>query len=202
MMKTIVLTLGLVATIAGCGSAGADGQRGPAGERGAVGPAGEQGPAGAKGDPGPAGPAGQASNVDGARLKAKYLVGSDGSRQFLTWHDTMLDSDCAYGGSPSVCVPGKPTAGSRIYDDAGCSNIIAILNGDPPPYTYFNAVPSQGVPLQVYKIGGVASGLPGTVYGLTPSNACVDVSGLLVNAGDFYLATPVDIATLVSASVE
>ncbi len=32
----------------------------------------------------------------GKRLRARYLVGDDGSRQFLGWHDEERNEDCSF----------------------------------------------------------------------------------------------------------
>jgi hypothetical protein len=79
---------------------GLQGIAGPAGPQGEEGPPGPQGPAGEKGEAGEQGPPGdpaEAVTVSGARLRARYIQGGDGSKQFVGWFDAQLGYQCDFG---------------------------------------------------------------------------------------------------------
>lgn len=136
-------TLSALAAVAvlGCGSVagrdgrdGADGLPGPEGPAGSAGPAGEPGPAGPPGAQGPAGadgaPGADASQ-DGSRLKAVWLVGEDGSRQFSGWRDAQLVLPCEFlraSDDEVRCLPHTPfdnQEGLISYSDPACSVAVA-----------------------------------------------------------------------------
>jgi hypothetical protein len=67
------------------------------------------------------------ANESGSRLKAKYYIGADGSKQFtFVWRDTQRDEDCTFGrvaGGELRCIPA--TSAIRIYfADSGCTQPI------------------------------------------------------------------------------
>jgi hypothetical protein len=60
----------------------------------------------------------------GDRIRAKYLAGSDGSRQFMGWFDTHLDVDCSFlmTSAGYRCVPIPDVYSSESYfSNAECS---------------------------------------------------------------------------------
>lgn len=104
----IVLSIALV----GCGNStgvqgppgrdGAQGKQGPAGQNGEQGIQGPIGPMGPMGLQGPQGEPGTGVGyVSGSRLKARYLEGADGSRQFLTWWDSQRSEECTFEPPPA-----------------------------------------------------------------------------------------------------
>jgi hypothetical protein len=111
------------------GPQGELGPQGPAGPTGAPGPA---GPQGAQGDPGPAGPIGPAGGLyaSGARLRARFLAGTDGSKQFAGWFDMQRNEACnfilAIDGT-TRCLPAN-VAYSYHFKDAGCSVPLASVS--------------------------------------------------------------------------
>lgn len=85
-------------------------------------------------------PAAQADTTQsGSRLKAKYYVGSDGSKQFIGWHDSMLNVDCAFvlaSDGTTRCMPYYPEAAliATYFSDSGCTQALALVaTGCTPP---------------------------------------------------------------------
>ncbi len=168
-----IAVLGILACFGlGCGSDpanGVDGARGPAGVAGVqgakgeagepglagdVGPAGPVGPAGAPGAIGPAGAAGAVGQqgipgsggaISGARLKARYRLGDDGSREYIAggWFDSQLGGNCSFQRAADGidrCLPNMRTASpyqSIRYLDAACTQEVLFY------YVPFGACPSN-----------------------------------------------------------
>jgi hypothetical protein len=61
--------------------------------------------------------------TSGTRLRARYYVGDDGSKQFIGWHDKERDENCAFVNVGGVlrCIPGAAGTVVGYYSDAGCS---------------------------------------------------------------------------------
>jgi hypothetical protein len=74
----------------------------------------------------------------GSRLKAKYYAGSDGSKEFVGWYDSMLSLDCIFlqaSDNTTRCLPayyslgGAAGAASTLveassYADAACTQLV------------------------------------------------------------------------------
>src|SRR5262245_27196823 len=73
----------------------------------------------------PVGPIAEAQAQSGSRLKARWIVGTDGSRQFLSWHDSQLNADCTFASASDGslrCLPvGLQESGFR---DAECTQRV------------------------------------------------------------------------------
>lgn len=122
------------------GPQGATGVQGAPGQAGAQGPTGPEGPPGVDGAPGPAGPqgatgatgpAGAAVGVtaSGQRLRARYVAGADGSREFRAFFDTQRNEICYFRNGPDGslrCMPDGVSIGA--YKDAGCTVPLAYVN--------------------------------------------------------------------------
>lgn len=80
-------------------------------------------------------------DLSGSRLKARWRVGEDGSRELLGHHDAALDADCIWGTTADGqerCLPaGEEIAGSigSFYADAACEQdlVLAPLCEDTAP---------------------------------------------------------------------
>ena len=183
----------VVMAAAGCGGGerGAAGERGPAGSAGVAGAKGDIGPAGAAGkdgQPGAAGKDGQGA-LDGSRLKGRYRVGEDGSREFLGWHDEQLDADCAWmaaSDGKERCIPGsKGGLLFHVYADAGCTTLAGVLENYNPgcqpaklPAYVHEAAPNAGncggVQEVTYAVGALLTSQPSAIYKGSPrlSTSC------------------------------
>jgi len=67
--------------------------------------------------------------VSGTRLRARYYVGEDGSKQFIGWHDMMRDEDCTFWQPPGGtlrCTPFYVTSAASMFSDIGCSVPVTI----------------------------------------------------------------------------
>jgi hypothetical protein len=88
--------------------------------------------------------------TSGTRLKARYYVGADGSKQFIGWRDTMRNEDCSFATAEAGMVRCLPAVGAyaTFYADAGCSQPLATVAkpqqglcgaaaaAQPPAYVY------------------------------------------------------------------
>jgi hypothetical protein len=93
----------LIVSLVGGMCAGCAGEQGPEGSQGPAGVEGKAGAPGEKGDPGEPGTPGEPGKdalLSGARLKARFWVGEDGSRQLIGLYDTDRDEACSFTASP------------------------------------------------------------------------------------------------------
>jgi hypothetical protein len=113
-------------------------------------------PTGAGGTGGDGGTGG-ASNMqglgyeNGTRLRARNVVGADGSKQFLRWHDTQLDADCFFGKASdgsTRCLPSPVGAAtvSTFFADAACTvpAVSAFCSNQAAPTFAFRDVAACG----------------------------------------------------------
>jgi hypothetical protein len=168
----------------------------------------------------------------GSRLKAKYLAGSDGSKQFLfEWNDTLRTEDCKYKAASdgkTRCLPaGLPIT---YYADDNCSTpLINVLRDCPAgsalasPYAEIN----QSYNTQEVLVDGGILGRPiacgqastkttlysrGALVTTTPTGFVYRFTGTCTSAGtitsrlttdDLYALGPeVPPASFVEATVE
>ncbi len=119
------------------GQPGTQGLPGPAGNVGTQGAPGMPGPAGLQGPAGATGPAGAVQIASGARLKAKWRVGDDGSRDFVHWYDSALNVDCAFeraADGVDRCLPVTYTNSTMatsyevFYLDSMCTIPLVIMS--------------------------------------------------------------------------
>lgn len=88
-----------------------------------VGPEGKPGIQGPAGPTGPQGPAGPMLPISGARLKAQWYSGADGSRDFQhTFYDVGQDIVCSWQvvNGVSYCLP--PIRSALYFKDAQCND--------------------------------------------------------------------------------
>lgn len=141
-------------------------------------------------------------NKNGSRLRARYLVGDDGSRSFVGWYDSQLGANCWHvpaADGKQRCLPiYGPIFSSFNTDfvDAACSQPAIKSAGCIPP-AYARASTSLpacgGSGFSVYKIGAKAQAL----YSKS-GNACASVS--LPPGQDVYSVGPEIVpATFVAA---
>jgi hypothetical protein len=134
-------------TTSGGGSLAAGGKGGAGGMASSGSMAGSGGKAGSGGAGGTGGimnPVGDANAEEsGSRLKAKRLVGEDGSKQFAGWYDTSLKVDCYYSlmqDGVKHCIPftGASVSG---FSDAACTVPLGAINvtGCAPGYAVQSA---------------------------------------------------------------
>jgi len=69
------------------------------------------------------------ANESGSRIKAKYYVGSDGSRQWAGWYDSQRKEDCYYQYASDEafrCMPSVGYASTGYFSDAACTKEFAV----------------------------------------------------------------------------
>jgi hypothetical protein len=186
MMKTMLLGVGMLALVTvGCGSDPTQGPQGEQGRAGAVGAVGTQGPAGAKGEPGTAGKDGapgkdgaeSAVSSSGSRLRARCLLGDDGSREFAGWFDMTTGQTCVYSSATDGqrrCLPAQVGGAGVYFEDAACASPVFLLSSPdgtqpsaPPAY-----VRSLSGGMERYLKIGANTPAPSTLF-LMSAGQCV-----------------------------
>lgn len=132
---------------------------------------------------GPGGPstgagAGDSLYQSGSRLRAKYLLGADGSKQFTGWHDSKLNVDCApqlAAGNLLRCLPANtPT---YLWADSSCKTSPVAMG---QCVEYLGSLPTtqgcSGNPVRIFKAGNALAETT-VVYQGTPSG-CVKIGAL------------------------
>lgn len=144
------------------------------------------------------------ANESGSRLKARYYVGADGSKQFtFMWHDTQRNEDCTFSrvnGSELRCIPGGLP---RIYfADAGCTAPLWVTAKAPAASCYSTSAAkygtnpdASGCPTALHILTAAAptmiySGSPGACIGSAASDALsYFTSGGTIAWSEFVAAT-------------
>ena len=68
-------------------------------------------------------------HVSGSRLKARWLEGGDGSRQFVDWWDTVLQKACTVhlaADGEYRCLPKMNSSSLNVYYDYTCGKQVVI----------------------------------------------------------------------------
>lgn len=139
-----LLALALLGCTGDRGASGAQGEPGAEGRPGAQGARGEPGAAGERGEPGPG------QNLDGARIRGRYIAGADGSRAWAGWSDIETGQPCAWKtGADEVlrCLPEHEAL--LVWSDPACSERAALAGAHPPAHVLTDA----GVALLGPEIG-------------------------------------------------
>jgi hypothetical protein len=134
-------------------------------------------------------------NQSGTRLRARYLAGDDGSRQFVGWHDAQRNEPCTYKTAADGvmrCTPDGP-AFTMYYGDAGCTarlfNVSAAAVCTQPRY----GLSYQGCSATVYSLAPIAA--PAAPYYVNSAGACVTMTA--PGGYNWYAGTEVSAATFV-----
>jgi hypothetical protein len=110
----------------------------------------------------------------GTRLRAKYLLGEDGSRLFQWgFHDMQRNEDCFFGlaaDGVQRCLPSPVASGSGFFSDVGCSVPLAAVAKNAcssivPKYALLLVPPCTA--LEIHLMGVAIPS--GTIYQGTPA---------------------------------
>jgi len=134
--------------------------------------------------------------TSGSRLKARVIIGTDGSKHFAGWYDSMRKEKCSWGTAADGkvrCLPDpcqSSTCDARVsrdyYSDNACSIPLVETNrGATPQYVY---VPANGswTGMRVHILGTLN---PSPVYVLSNAGCQVVQIGLPVDV--FKLAAEI-----------
>lgn len=144
------------------------------------------------------------SSTSGSRLKARVMVGADGSRSFVGWHDTELKTDCAFVKSvdgKTRCLPSGTNVLPGYFTDSGCTKPAAYTTkGCAPSSKYVQAIQGGacGAGYAVYQLGtphtaSVYVGSPGACNSTTVGLSSYDV---------YTLGPEVSLASFVAGNEE
>jgi hypothetical protein len=139
------------------------------------------------------------AEMSGTRLRARYYVGADGSRQFIGWHDKERGEDCAFVQQPDGtlrCVPFYSTAAATYFADAACVTqpLVPVLKAvgctpSPPAAKYSYVSDVCGKNRQRFTVS--QQQYSGPVYQAS-TGKCTDVSMYLGDTFAFFaLSAPV-----------
>jgi hypothetical protein len=152
-------------------------------------------------------PTANADPTNGSRLKAQYMVGDDGSKEYLpgVFYDSMRQEVCSFalaGDSKQRCLPAG--GGATAFADASCTMpIIAVATGCAMP-TYALVVDSgtcgQAVGgTHVHTVGAAAS--PMTLY-LQSGGQCFQAGTATAGFNYYALGAEVPAASFVAATTK
>ncbi len=170
--------------------------------------------------PDPVAPA--AAEESGTRLKAKFTLGSDGSKLFEpeVMHDTQLDVDCNFRKAADGQLRCLPLAGVASFDGWGllffkddqCTQPYAAVveagmgcDGNPLPYMVSVIPPAacatsnNELASRVYEVGAEIT-VSWTPYTLNGNGDCVQAQGGPLPDPPKYDLTEVPASSFVSAS--
>ena len=116
-----------------------------------------------------------ADPIDGSRLKARYRVADDGSKEYLSgvWFDSQRNEVCTFttaADGTERCLPDGVVA--TVFSDAACTMpvLMTVTGCAGPPYALTVDGASCGNPVGVTHVLSVGAGV-------TPSNLYVQAGG-------------------------
>lgn len=132
--------------------------------------------------------------ASGSRLKSHVIVGSDGSQQWLGWHDTQAQEDCSFvsdGAGTLRCLP----AVSQVvfFSDSKCTTpLVAIAGCTVPQHATLCGQTCGGVSgCHTYALGNQWTG--GSVY-LQGTSSCI-ANAIATFAADTFWQTGSDLTS-------
>lgn len=134
-----------------------------------------------------------AEPVSGSRLKRRYYVGDDGSREPLYgygWYDTERQENCIFttaADGATRCVPQTAGGASGFYfADSNCTQEVALVTttcGAPLPKYIFKSTPQSGCAGGTSSIHLIGPQQNLTMYYLKSGETCL---GVAVTAGQAF----------------
>lgn len=120
----------------------------------------------------------------GTRLRARYVAGGDGSREFVGWHDMERDEDCSFKQGDAGKLRCMPAAHPVLdYSDAECTKPIVTLppqldcNGNAPKYVIATDYSDPCiVKARLFEMGKATQVIVDPVYRSTV-NGCMPTGG-------------------------
>lgn len=200
----------------GLAHGGQSGTGGVMGSGGTMGSGGDSSLFDALTDPVPEAMAGLENPQSGTRLKAKYIMGSDGSKQYpgptgVLWYDSMLMTDCAFVKAADQtwrCLPtGTTDPFSPLYTDSQCTQPITGLGNHascfagPPvyialPYSYAQC----DARYIAYQVGAVIPA-PQVIYMHDVNLGCIQSTSPPTSFTAFYALTTVPPSAFVQGTL-
>lgn len=117
--------------------------------------------------------------VSGSRLKARYLVGDDGSKQWnYGWYDTQRKENCAFGTAADGKTRCLPTAGGYAYGsyfaDAACSQEVTGVgcSGPAPKYINVSHASTDGCTVTLASLHSAGAAYTGTMIYAKSGTTC------------------------------
>jgi hypothetical protein len=118
------------------------------------------------------------ANESGARIKARWYLGEDGSREFLGWFDAELGTDCRFDRARDGVLRCLPSAGATpMYSNADCTSDIlfsvaldACENQPPTVGIVVGSIVANGCAVNQYRYFTLGNEVvPGALFFLSGS---------------------------------
>lgn len=117
------------------------------------------------------------AETSGSRLKAQYLVGEDGSRQFSNWLDTQLQTSCTFqkdAAGTMRCFPSSTAPHLGWFMDAECTQPVFL---SPPCPSEYGLVWAAGIGscsggMAAYRLKPAPASAPDKVWRRNASGTC------------------------------
>ncbi len=153
------------------------------------------------------------TSQSGSRLKAKYVAGVDGSKQFNGLHDSQRNEDCSFGTAADGvlrCLPGGANTTLGLFADAACTQPLAETSKGCAPSAYATTTDitvgacNTMAHEHVFMLGSAFTGT--TVYSKGPTT-CAPYAGTGANpfttSFDFYsVGSEVPASSFVQGSLQ
>jgi len=180
---------------------------------GAAGATGGGALAGAAGSPGSGGRGGSAQGGDfleatsGSRLKAYWITGQDGSKQFNDqWWDSQLSIDCNFTVAQDGnwrCMPLPSYVGAIFFSDSGCTTPLFYTSCSTPLTTYVSISTTSGTGCNAnttWTLRQRGSQYTGSVYQGTPTSCAAANSTSTASYVLYTIGAAVDVTIFQQAS--
>jgi hypothetical protein len=128
----------------------------------------------------------------GSRLKAKYYAGADGSKEFIGWHDSLMNNDCSFRTAADGMVRCLPTSasGGVYWGNAQCTQLLAAVPIGCPQPTYVTSTSGSGAcgpfTVHLFTTGPMITPGPMIYVGTGPQDCTGQPSTNVSGIYDFY----------------
>jgi hypothetical protein len=151
-------------------------------------------------DPNPSKPG---ESKSGTRLKARTMVGADGSRSFVGWYDSQQKTDCNFTKSAdgqTRCLPTSAFTLPSHFTDSGCTTPVGYAAKGCPPATKYLQSPRSASCNTTYAVHQLGALYTGDIFIGSP-DSCTKTSPS--SALDYYtVGAEVPASTFVAGSEE
>lgn len=125
----------------------------------------------------------------GSRLKARRVVGDDGSTQFLGWHDSQRDEDCSFrpaADGTQRCLPDDAAPATTYFNDTGCAQALVFMGPGCAKPKYATSYASAGVcAVNLTRVKLTGAAIAPTDLHVLAGDKCIAAGA--GPAGSFYL---------------
>jgi hypothetical protein len=140
----------------------------------------------------------------GTRLKLRFYEGTDGSRQFIDFFDTQLQTNCVVGSATADrtrfrCLP--PLGGRVMYTDTACKQPAfygVSKTTDPQP----KIATQGGQTATYYQLGALSTPPPKLYEGIGAIGECIERDPTTDTDNYYALGAPIPETTFVEMTIK